>query len=530
MFFFQKNLICIFIVLGFFLLPIILYLRPENLAQTDYKEIVYLISSQLFLFFIFLFFSILFHKFFFKKKINFLNFLTLNSFIIFLLFFYKNFNLIFESLDFNQMFVIKGYKIAIVDNLIVILIYSIIYFLFFKLINKNQKKINYFLLSIIIINFLFFIINLLPDFYDSSKKNYSKLDKSDILLNLKDLKLKKNKNNNVFIFILDGMMNLERAENEFIINSSNEFISNLNKSGFKYLNDFKSNYSNTYLSIATVLTGNYPVTPNSQKYSNRKEFFPHMMMKTNNSFYKIIKKLNFNFFWIGNYWGPCKPNIYTNCLVSKKKLNLYFSNISKMYDNSIFRYFFLYYFKKNPSKNSYDIISNYEEFQNVFEENKKDNFFLIHMMKPHPPYNLDQNCNKLDSNNIKDYETRKKLYSNNYKCALKATLNWSDQFNKKFSNSNNMILILGDHGWNFNPNNLEFGEEDENFLSDRLDNVFFAYKSPDHCKNLKSPKTQVNIMKFIVNCLYDTNLEFLDDNQYVTRYETHSDYGKVYPY
>ena len=36
--------------------------------------------------------------------------------------------------------------------------------------------------------------------------------------------------------------------------------------------NFKSNYSSTYLSVATLLTGNYPVTPTSPKYSNRKDF------------------------------------------------------------------------------------------------------------------------------------------------------------------------------------------------------------------------------------------------------------------
>ena len=530
MYFFPKNIICITTILGFFLLPIILYLRPENLAQIDYKEILYLLSSQLFLFLFFLFFSVIFYKFYFRKKIDILSFLSLNSFTLFLLFFYKNFNLMFESLDFNKMFVFNDIKIALIDNLIVILIYTIIYFILFRLINKNPKKINYFFLLFIMINFLIFIINLFPNLHKDNKRLITETDKSDILLNLDYNKFQKTKNNNAFIFILDGMINLERAEKERIIESSKEFKNNLDKSGFKYFNDFKSNYSNTYLSIATILTGKYPVTPDSPKYNNRKEFFPHMMMKTNNSFYKFVKKLNLNFIWVGNYWGRCVPNMYTNCLVSKKKLSIYFSKISKMYDSSIFRYFFLYYFKKNPSKDSYNLISNYEEFFNVFEEEKKNNFFLIHMMKPHPPYDLDQNCNKVDTKNSKDYEVRKKLYSNNYKCALQATLDWSEQFNKKFSNSNNMIVILGDHGWNFNPNNLELEEEDENFLSDRLDNVFFAHRSPEKCKYLEVPKSQVNVMRFIANCIYNNNLEFLDDNQYVTRYETHPDYGRVYPY
>ena len=196
------------------------------------------------------------------------------------------------------------------------------------------------------INFLIFILNLFPNFNEDNKKLNTEIDKSDILLNLEDNKSKKIKNNNTFIFILDGMINLERAEKERILVSSKELRNNLDKSGFKYINDFKSNYSNTYLSMPTILTGKYPVTPDSPKYNNRKNFFPHMMMKTNNSFYKFVKKLNLNFIWVGNYWGPCVPNMYTSCLLPKKKLSIYFSEISKMYDSSIFRYFFLYYFKR----------------------------------------------------------------------------------------------------------------------------------------------------------------------------------------
>ena len=123
------------------------------------------------------------------------------------------------------------------------------------------------------INFLIFILNLFPNFNEDNKKLNTEIDKSDILLNLEDNKSKKIKNNNTFIFILDGMINLERAEKERILVSSKELRNNLDKSGFKYINDFKSNYSNTYLSIATILTGKYPVTPDSPKYNNRKNFF-----------------------------------------------------------------------------------------------------------------------------------------------------------------------------------------------------------------------------------------------------------------
>ena len=54
--------------------------------------------------------------------------------------------------------------------------------------------------------------------------------------------------------------------------------------------------------------------------NNRKDFFPQMMMKNNNDFYKILNKLNINFTWIGNSWGPCTPNTFTKCLFYAKNL------------------------------------------------------------------------------------------------------------------------------------------------------------------------------------------------------------------
>jgi len=44
------NLINLYIIFGFFILPIVLFLRPENLAQTSIKDVTYLVFSQAILF------------------------------------------------------------------------------------------------------------------------------------------------------------------------------------------------------------------------------------------------------------------------------------------------------------------------------------------------------------------------------------------------------------------------------------------------------------------------------------------------
>lgn len=524
----KKNINDLSIILGFFLLPIILYLRPENLAQTSFQDFVYLVISQIIVLFFFLVLSLILYKKFFDK-ITFNDFLILNSFILFLLFYYKKLNLLFEKIDQSNLFVFNDTKISLLDNLIVLSIYFLFYYFFFCLFKNFNKKVKQFLFLIIILNFIYFFISSFPKFNKDKNNLNMILDKKNITKNLENINFETiKKKKNIVIIVLDGMINFERAEKELIISSQIEFKNYLKDFGFNYNKDFKSNYSNTYLSIASLLTGNYPATPKSPKYTNRLNFFPNMMMKTDNYFYSILRKIKINFTWIGNYWGPCRPNLYTKCLTTDNRLSFYLAKVSRMYDDSIFRYFFIYYFNKFPFADSYELLSNSNDFFRSLKINESDSFSFIHLMKPHPPYNLDVNCKKIDAKEYKSYKDRKKYYSYNFKCALQSSLNWSKEFIKHNENDDNLIIILGDHGWNFNPNNLKFENEDNNFLQDRLNNVFYAYLAPDRCQNLIPPASQVNVMRYVLNCIYNTKLEYLSDNQYISRYETHPDYGKIY--
>ena len=58
--------------------------------------------------------------------------------------------------------------------------------------------------------------------------------------------------------------------------------------------NFKSNFSSTYLSIATLLTSNYPVHLIVQNILIG-YIFSNMMSRTNNFFYSLMDKINANF-------------------------------------------------------------------------------------------------------------------------------------------------------------------------------------------------------------------------------------------
>ena len=89
---------------------------------------------------------------------------------------------------------------------------------------------------------------------DMSYKSKNKIDVNSI-------KVPENKKKtNVFLIVLDGMMNLEKAEKEKIIISKNEFNYKLEQSDFSTNSFFNANYHWTYVSIKSLLYGDYPVT------------------------------------------------------------------------------------------------------------------------------------------------------------------------------------------------------------------------------------------------------------------------------
>ena len=151
----KKKIYDFSIIFGFFLLPIILFLRPENLAQTSFQEFLYLLISQIIILLFVLIFSLILYKNFFNK-IFFTDFFILNSFILFLLFYYKKINLLFEEIDRSKLFIFNDLKISLLDNLLVLFVYFLIYYIFFRLFKNYNKKVKQFLFLIIILNFIFF--------------------------------------------------------------------------------------------------------------------------------------------------------------------------------------------------------------------------------------------------------------------------------------------------------------------------------------------------------------------------------------
>lgn len=521
----KSNFLIIYI--GFFLLPIILLLSEKNIPQVTIVHLKLFFGAQLIILIIFSILSYLIFKILLpllKINISLSDFLLINSFFIYLLFFYKQINSTFSPGSHKMM----------MDNLISILFYFIIYIIFFYFYIKRKKLFISFFLIYILINFSIFLFVFAKN--NLNFENKIVIENTNKFLKINEIKNSTNKTD-IFIIIFDGMLSLDYAEKIQIIDSKDDYIKQLNSSGFTYVENFTSNYIPSYLSIASILQSGFPVTENSKKYKNQLNFYPSILtsQKKENKFYKIIKNIKYKFVWAGNLHHDCVVNQYNICL-SNFFLKDYLIKLKLLYADSIFVYF-LDFFINNVVKTQVDAekflsdVNYYEKSKNLVNEKS---IYLIHVLKPHPPFEFDKKCNKSKTLNIDfqpsiDQEEYFEKYKIAYNCSLKLINNWIVQKSKNKDEA--VTFILGDHGWYFNKI-IQKKMKDEynlNVFDFRL-SPFFAYKVPSRCKNLPVPKSSVNIMRFALNCTENLKLKFLEDKRYIHFKHRHENYGNVIEY
>ncbi len=501
----NSNLISVLL----FFVPVLSFLDKINLPQILISDIYLIILSQIFVLVVFYLISLISYNFIFKNFLSFKIFFLINATTIYLFFFYKNF---------KSLLYILHEKYYLFDDLIILLVYIFFYFLLIKFNKKLKDFLLRFLSIFIVLQFVFFAYNFY--IYKINPNNQKELTENKLnYLSTLNTNLINEINNKeaIFFIILDGMMSLDNAEKLNIVKNKNEILKILEKNDLKYRKNFTSNYDASYLSIASLLQGAYPVLETSERYYNRDKFFPVFILDQgkDNSFFQILRKTNKDFNWLGNSWAYCQDNLYIKCVNSKKTLK-FFNKVQLFYFDSIFIYLFNFY---PIDKKNYDTIDIIKNFDVKFDKN---DIFLIHILSPHPPYVFNKNCDLKD--NIKfEKNLEVEYYKYAYNCLIKIIINFSNKIND--INKNNMIFVLGDHGWSFSKkimNDHKLDPEDSRFKT------FFSYKIPNRCNKLNPPNSIVNAIRFAFICQGNDELKYIEDLQFKTFYENDKNYGKVF--
>tara|TARA_B100000579_G_scaffold415538_1_gene410248 strand:+ start:269 stop:1843 length:1575 start_codon:yes stop_codon:yes gene_type:complete len=517
----KKVLNSKFLFVLIFFLPFFLFLRNQNLIQINNYDIINILSFQILIIFIFFLLIFLFKFIFSKNSFNFDGLLLSSSITYFLSFF-------FVDLKFKELFeniIFSGFLFSIlIYSIILIAIFFITYIIF----DSNKFKNNFFnfILIFVILNYGYIGLNFYKFFTQKDLVYYN-----TEIFDIDEIKIVNSNNNiDIYFIILDGMISLEYAEQNDVIKDKEKIIRKFEFLGGSYISNSISNYPTTHLSLQSILNLNYPITEKSKKYSSYKNFFPNTLI---NNYEKLPitflnNKFNRKFYWTGNDYQYCKSNAYEpNMCGKQKKLIHYLNSLEIFYEKNLLDFWIRRVNNKSLNKSgiqsTFEILNdnNLKFFKKIDFKNK--NFFFMHLMKPHDPFNVDKNCNSINT---------KGSYKDNYQCTLYLIEKFIKNINL-ISEKQKIILFVGDHGYALDKNDQQIIKDEENQTIDhKIDRskIFNLVFYPEKCKNKLNTsivKSPVNLSRFVYNCAENLSLKYLPNKYYFTFYETHKNWGNV---
>ena len=468
-----KNISFSFLI---FLVPFFLFLRPSNLEYLDFKTSSQIFFSQIFLFIIvtlcyFLIILVL------RKRISDFLFLPLISTLYYINFLYYDLK---KFIGDNDQ--------TLSDDVLKILFFliCIIFFLFIKFTDKINKFA--FIYSVILIFFsVSKFINLNTfNFGNFETKNFETEHKQESEKNLE-------KFDNVYFIIFDGMMSLEVFEKNFNLNTAN-LTDNLLED-IIYIKKSHSNYNSSQLSIGSMFNLNYLNKKSNNSYS-KKDLYPHSLWNKslkNISLLNILYNKGINFYWLSSSMMPCRTRYFIKCSLSgandefsslKRNLFLFYSST-----------FYADFTNNDLIKSEVRLPINEILSRKNFGQN---NFFFIHNILPHRPYNFSEDCEMIENGS----------YQKSFFCAVSLIKKTIVHLNKYDPNS--LIVVTADHGAHIPLLRDELISYNLKYDYDPKISTYLKLK--DNCLIPQDilKKHNLSYLQLTLNCNYNLNLELSD--------------------
>jgi hypothetical protein len=326
----------------------------------------------------------------------------------------------------------------------------------------------------------------------------------------------------IYYIILDRYA-ASRSLRDFYGFDNSRFINFLTTQGFYVAPDSFANYPKTYLSLASSLNMKH-LKSLSQLDPDSDDLTPAFALMRDSEVRRILKQRGYRFIYFGNWWDATRANPLADVNVTYQFGRIYPSEFSTKFLQTTMLKLLLKKFWLSPLANPLNI--NYVQAKTTlytFEKLKEvaaapgPKFVYAHILVPHPPYvfgrhgeiSLDKKppfapddyVNQLIFTNQKVQETIETILA--------------------ASSPKPVIILQGDEG----PFNHAYGNQGEGIDWTRLSDkdlrlhlgILNAYYLPNEEaeKTLYPSITPVNSFRLILNALFKTNYELLDDTVYI---------------
>ena len=431
-------------------------------------------------------------------------------------------------------------------------------FLFFYFLMKRERSFINFLFIFLPLVFFINLYNSINLYLNKTNYNFPIFSEDNYFDDLESSSISSNnKNKNIYFILLDGAINLENFEKKLIGINKDKIYKEFETLGLKKIDNVNSEYSTKIIDLNTLGISemfnlnkfdnlkyiklsdkNVSLSQDVRGYKIANVISPDATFPTiianfdKTALGKTLKKINYNFVWVGSVESDCIYFKRSLCLKDKLNLKSYLKhlvNFDRLYkSNYVLRNYLqltplikinnkvnqLDYIEDLSIKQSQYQIDGIKRFIDYSKFNNEKTFNFIHFGLPkihvtnkRKPILLQNNCSFKNSDkqlnfsnsfrsieriHLLDDNEFKNLYVSNYLCMIKRI----KEFVKYINLNDPTGLIMIQSGLNF-P--VEVGREQ----SDRFELLTYL-KVPQTCeKSINSNLDNINSVRFLLSCATD---------------------------
>lgn len=323
-------------------------------------------------------------------------------------------------------------------------------------------------------------------------------------------------------FIMPEDYSSGKVMNEYYHTSTEQFEFSLKKKGFYIASDSASNYTKSFLTVASSLNLEYLdyLSKNHAKSSDQGVVRPLIQ---NNNVLKFLKSLGYSYYHMGSWWDLTTKNPYADANFSLENENRFgFDEFS----NSLIRSTILRPIINRLSPQGLLTQSEGDKRKRIIYQFEKlpevaalpgPKFVFAHIIAPHPPYVFDEECRHITYPMTRSF-TEEENYSHQAVCINTMLLNMVTKL-QEISERKAIIMIVSDEGAPFLGQRLKpddtWKKADRALLVEKFP-ILSAYFFPGKAaKKLYPTISPVNTFRLLFNQYFSTDFPLLPDRQYI---------------